>query len=429
MALSRLNLGLLWGAVRHGGRCGSRHCRRFLLCVLLLQGQDAIVFHKEGGFQNLPQAVRIFLSTHQRNKAVFPNLLGGRLRAQILRKGHHRGAQLLQAFRNPECADMLHLTAFFKEELYPVGRLQAGACKGNFSVGHALDVGELLRLRGGNRRSLALQPGQAGLQLHNQLAGLAIGGLIALELAQLGVKEGNRAEAQVKNSGPFPLGRALLPDLGEHVLQGMGKPGHSLKFHHGGSALDGMHYAENFVNLVLIESLVAFTGKQGVFQCLQQLLCFVYIYVQHGLVHVHVHPPEAFDDAGSLCQLVDGRQDAVLLKRLDNKAFGPAHDGLPHHGLLPHGGNHNDIGLGIDAQYLLERGQSVHLRHGNVHGNDIGQQRAVAFHRHLAVFRLSYYLMGALFQHILDGNSHKRSVVNNHDLCHYFKPPNDFRIR
>ncbi|MPM39229.1 hypothetical protein SDC9_85862 [bioreactor metagenome] len=94
-----------------------------------------------------------------------------------------------------------------------------------------------------------------------------------------------------------------LPNDEKHILNPMGHRGQGSIFHHGGSALDGMHDAENFVHVVLGKGIRLLRRQDDAVELLQQGVCLVEISFQNAFVSAVVHkkPPLSFSRKGEHC--------------------------------------------------------------------------------------------------------------------------------
>ncbi|MPN22116.1 hypothetical protein SDC9_169499 [bioreactor metagenome] len=73
----------------------------------------------------------------------------------------------------------------------------------------------------------------------------------------------------------------------------MGHRSKGFIFHHGGSALDGVHDAEYFIHIILRKGVRLFRREDDAVQLLQQGVCLIQICIQNAFVSAIVHkmPP------------------------------------------------------------------------------------------------------------------------------------------
>ena len=112
----------------------------------------------------------------------------------------------------------------------------------------------------------------------------------------------------------------------------------------------------------------------------------------------------------------------LTVEGLDDKILDAGLYRLDYHGLLAHGGAHHHIGLVVLGADRLQRLQSVHVRHGDVHQDQIRLEFKILFHSILAVHRLVQVGKAILGQRVPDHLPHEGCVVNNQNLSHVLNP-------
>jgi len=87
----------------------------------------------------------------------------------------------------------------------------------------------------------------------------------------------------------------VIPDVEEQIFHRMGQRGDGGEHHHARRTLDGVHDAENLVDVLLREGFRLFRVQQDFLEGLEQLVRFEDEHVQHGfpagstvIVHVPV---------------------------------------------------------------------------------------------------------------------------------------------
>src|SRR6266513_1496694 len=96
-----------------------------------------------------------------------------------------------------------------------------------------------------------------------------------------------------------------------------------------------------------------------------------------------------------------GLEDARRLEWLHDEILRARLDRLDHEGLLTHGAAHEDLGVGIVLHDLAHRVDPAHVRHHDVHGDEIGLELAV--------------LLAGLRQDVADHRPHEDGVVADED--------------
>ena len=105
--------------------------------------------------------------------------------------------------------------------------------------------------------------------------------VIILYYIYLGFEKVGCRENKVIESPCVLNDRLVLPYYIEHILHRMGKVGHIFKTHHSGGALDGVHYTEYLVYLVLTERAFALGFYQYLVELFKQRCGLEYIGIDH----------------------------------------------------------------------------------------------------------------------------------------------------
>src|SRR2546430_11805953 len=87
-----------------------------------------------------------------------------------------------------------------------------------------------------------------------------------------------------------------------------------------------------------------------------------------------------------------GFEDARRLERLDHEILRPRLNRLDHQRLLAHRAAHEDFGVGVLLDDLAHGIDAAHVRHDDVHGDEIGLELAVFLDRLGPRFRFSHDL-------------------------------------
>src|SRR3954470_12844389 len=117
-------------------------------------------------------------------------------------------------------------------------------------------------------------------------------------------------------------------------------------------------------------------------------------------------------------RLLDRGKDAVRLERLDHEVLRTGLDGLEDLGLLAERRAHDDAGLRVHRDDLLESREAVLLRHGDVEGHDLRLQGLELVNGLLAVGSLANHLMAALVEGVRNDFPHENGVVNDKYASH-----------
>ena len=79
-------------------------------------------------------------------------------------------------------------------------------------------------------------------------------------------------------------GDGLFPDNGEKILRPMRNGHEGIVFHHGRRTLDGVHDAEDGIDVVVREGVLLFSGQHDAVQLLQKAVGFKKVCTQDAVV-------------------------------------------------------------------------------------------------------------------------------------------------
>src|ERR1700704_1022053 len=112
---------------------------------------------------------------------------------------------------------------------------------------------------------------------------------------------------------------------------------------------------------------------------------------------------------------LDGFEDARRLERLHDKILRAGLDRLDHEGLLAHRAAHENLGVGIVLHDLTHRVDPAHVRHHDVHGDEIGLELPELLDRLGSRLRFAHHLEASLCQDVADHRPHEDGVVADED--------------
>src|SRR2546423_4662551 len=110
-----------------------------------------------------------------------------------------------------------------------------------------------------------------------------------------------------------------------------------------------------------------------------------------------------------------GFEDARRLERLHDEVLRPRLDRLDHERLLAHRAAHEDLRVGILLDDLTHRIDPAHVRHDDVHGDEVGLELSVFLYRLRPRLRFSHDLEASLGQDVRDHRPHEDGVVADED--------------
>ena len=275
-------LGGSGGGLRRRGRGG--------YIILLLVGVDGAGGHDDGHGPG-----PVLLAAELEEEAVLDHHLGQggvALHAGGLVGKVRFGAEALNGGDQHEGPEVLHAAALVKEDPEAEGELGA-ALRG---LGGDGGGGSRLRRRGGSRRRrgsglgwnfFPLNFGDQTINISKETVDIFIKRLFCLHLLHFLPEIVYRVEHNVEERRTVLVlhhGHGALPNEEEHVLDAVGDPGQRIELHHGGRALDGMHDAEDFIDVVLRECIFLFRVQNDALQLLKKRIGFVDVHIQDIIV-------------------------------------------------------------------------------------------------------------------------------------------------
>src|SRR4030095_8311975 len=107
------------------------------------------------------------------------------------------------------------------------------------------------------------------------------------------------------------------------------------------------------------------------------------------------------------------------LERFHHEILGARLDRLDHQGLLSHRATHEDLGGGILRADLAYRLNAAHIRHHDVHGDEVRLEFAIAVHRLAPGLRLTHYFESRLGKDVRDHRAHEDGIIaDQHRMAH-----------
>ncbi len=195
------------------------------------------------------------------------------------------GAEALDGGNQHKGPQVLHAAALVKEDPEPVGELGA-ALRGLGNGGGRLGGG-----RGGRGGSLRgrrlwnffpLNFSDQTINISKETVDIFVKGLFCFYLLHFLSEVVHRMEHHVEERRTVLVlhhGHGAFPNQEEHVLDAVRNLGQRIEFHHGGRALDGMHDAENLIDVVLGECIFLFRVQNNALQLLKKRIGFVDIHI------------------------------------------------------------------------------------------------------------------------------------------------------
>jgi hypothetical protein len=120
---------------------------------------------------------------------------------------------------------------------------------------------------------------------------------------------------------------------------------------------------------------------------------------------------------------LDGLEDLGRLEGLGDERLRAGLNRLDNQRLLAHRGAHDDLGVGIVRDDLLDRGDAVHLGHDHVHRHEVGLKLFVLLYRLDAILSLSNDFKAVLRKDPFDHHPHDDGIVDDEDsLAHPMLP-------
>src|SRR6185369_13336968 len=107
------------------------------------------------------------------------------------------------------------------------------------------------------------------------------------------------------------------------------------------------------------------------------------------------------------------------LERFHHEILGTRLDRLDHEGLLTHRAAHQNLRIGILLADLAYRFNAAHIRHHDVHRDEVRLEFAIAVHRLTPGLRLTHYLESRLGKDVRDHGAHEDGIIaDQHRMAH-----------
>src|SRR5881296_304988 len=118
---------------------------------------------------------------------------------------------------------------------------------------------------------------------------------------------------------------------------------------------------------------------------------------------------------GSAEDALDGLEDARWLEWLDDEILRAGLNRLDDQGLLAHRAAHENLRVGILLDDLAHCVDPAHVRHHDVHGDEIGLELPVLLDGLRSRLRFAHHLKAGLRQDVADHRPHEDGVVADED--------------
>src|SRR5215218_2149466 len=127
--------------------------------------------------------------------------------------------------------------------------------------------------------------------------------------------------------------------------------------------------------------------------------------------------------AASPQNALHGFEDSAGLERFYDEILCTSLNGLDDQRLLPHRAAHQDLGVHVELRDLADRVDATHVRHHDVHRDQIRTQLLVLLHRLYTRLRLADDLEPCLLQDVADHRAHEdRVVADENRMTHSIAP-------
>jgi hypothetical protein len=118
-----------------------------------------------------------------------------------------------------------------------------------------------------------------------------------------------------------------------------------------------------------------------------------------------------------------GFEHPARLEWLDDEILGARLDGLDDQRLLPHGAAHQHARRRVELADLPHRIDAAHVRHHDVHRDEVRPQLLVLLHGLHARLRLTDDLETGLLEDVADHGAHEDRVVADQNCMTHSLPP------